>query len=131
MSIYLVFVVLTLSLYCAKSRGVSVSALAMTGIKLTLEPRCFITSISRGFNLQNHVNEYILDFFSRENNLRMTRGSNEIKTSMYSKINSTFTGGLLFLSHEALMLIIEELIDGHPTIMIVDIITETRGINDG
>ena len=41
----------TFCLNAARSFGVKVSALAMTGIKLTREPKRFITSISNGFRL--------------------------------------------------------------------------------
>jgi len=61
----------------------------------------------------------------------MARRSDEIETSMDSEIDSTLTSGLLFLCHEAFVLIIEEFIDGHPAVVVVDIITETRSINDG
>jgi hypothetical protein len=44
----------TRCLNLSKSCGVSVSALATTGIKLTRLPNRFIVSISRGFNLVNH-----------------------------------------------------------------------------
>lgn len=45
------FFLLTFCLNLAKSAGVNVSALAITGIKFTREPRRFITSISKGRNL--------------------------------------------------------------------------------
>ena len=41
----------TLRLNVARSAGLSVSALAMTGIRLTLELKRFMTSISKGFRV--------------------------------------------------------------------------------
>ena len=45
------FFLVTFCLNLAKSAGVNVSALAITGIKFTREPRRFITSMSKGRNL--------------------------------------------------------------------------------
>lgn len=51
---YPTYSILTFCLNFAKSAGVKVSALAMTGIKLTREPKRFMTSMSKGDNLGNH-----------------------------------------------------------------------------
>lgn len=61
----------------------------------------------------------------------MARGSDKVETSMDSEIDSTLTSGLLLLSHEALVLIIEEFINGHPAVVVVDIIAKTRSVNNG
>lgn len=50
-SAWLLIIIHTLCLNLARSAGLRVSALAITGIRLTREQRRFITSISRGFRV--------------------------------------------------------------------------------
>lgn len=50
---------------------------------------------------------------------------------MYTHIHDTLPTRLLFLSHILFMLIIQEIHNGDPSMPVVHIITETRGIDDG
>jgi hypothetical protein len=63
-------------------------------------------------------------------NLRMTSRSDEIQANMDAQVIDFLTSWLLLLTHVALVLIIKEFNDGQPAVLIVDVITETRGIND-
>ena len=60
----------------------------------------------------------------------MSSGSDEIQARVNTEINFVDTAGLLLLQHIGLMLIIQELDDGHPRIAVVDIVSETWGINN-
>lgn len=60
----------------------------------------------------------------------MTSGANEVETRMYAHISLVGSIWLLFLSHMALMLIIDEIDDGRPRVFIIDIVAKTRSIND-
>jgi hypothetical protein len=61
---------------------------------------------------------------------RMAGWANEIQAGMDSHINLSIASRLLFLSHEAFVLIIQKFNDGFPVILIVHIVTETRGVNN-
>ena len=61
----------------------------------------------------------------------MTCRSNKIKTSMNSKIDLVYAPWLLFLQHVRLMLIIQELYNWHPRIVVVHVVPETGSVNDG
>lgn len=62
---------------------------------------------------------------------RVAGGADEIQARVHTEINLVISAWLLLLQHVGLMLIVEELDDGHPRIFVVDIITEARGIDDG
>lgn len=61
----------------------------------------------------------------------VSSGSNEVQASVHTHVNLVGTAGLLLLEHVGLVLIIEELDDGLPGITVVDIVTESGGINNG
>lgn len=107
------------------------SALAMTGIKLTREPSLFITSTSKGDRLYRMelVSQSIYIVYQLYN-LRVASWLDKVQADVDSHINNTLTTGLLFLSHIILVLIIKEINNGDPTMTIIHIITEPRGINN-
>lgn len=55
--------------------------------------------------------------------------TNEVETGMDSQINLVNSPGLLLLQHVGLMLVIQELNDGHPGISIVDVVTKSRRVD--
>ncbi len=57
--------------------------------------------------------------------------ANEVETSVDSEVDLVLAAGLLLLQHVRLVLVIEELDDGHPRITVVDIVTESRGVDNG
>jgi hypothetical protein len=115
----------TLSLNKSKSFGVIVSALAMTGIKLTLVPSLFIVSISNGFKLMYQ------DKMAKKKRLsvtwelgtddlpnpRMSGRSYKVQTRMNSHVDLVLPVRLLFLTHVGFVLIIEEIDDRCPAKM--------------
>ena len=57
-------------------------------------------------------------------------GSDEVQASVNAHVNLVRTTGLLFLQHVRLMLVVEEFDDGLPRVAVVDVVSETGGIND-
>ena len=54
----------------------------------------------------------------------------EVKASMDTKVNLVSTAGLLLLKHVRFMLVVQELNNWHPRIAVVDVISETRCVDD-
>ncbi len=52
-------------------------------------------------------------------------GANEVQAGVYSEIDLVLAAGLLLLKHVGLMLIVEELDDGHPRVAVVDVVAES------
>lgn len=61
----------------------------------------------------------------------MSRGADEVQASVYAKVDLVIPARLLLLKHVGLVLVVEEFDDGHPRISVVDIVAETRGVDDG
>ena len=57
-------------------------------------------------------------------------GSDEVQASVNAHVNLVCTTGLLLLQHVRLMLVVEEFDDGLPRVAVVDVVSETGGIND-
>lgn len=49
---------------------------------------------------------------------------------MDTEVDLVLTAWLLLLKHVGLVLVVEELDDGHPRVAVVDIVTEARGVDD-
>lgn len=60
----------------------------------------------------------------------MPSGPNEVQAAVDTHVDLVLTTGLLLLQHVRLVLVIEELDDGLPGITVVDIVSESRGINN-
>lgn len=60
----------------------------------------------------------------------MASGTNEVKTDVDAQVDSIVATGLLLLQHIRLVLVVEELNDGLPRVSIVDIISESRRVDD-
>jgi hypothetical protein len=61
----------------------------------------------------------------------MPSGPDEEKASVNPKVGLLTALGLLFLSHIGFMLIIDEIDNRSPRITVVDVVSETGGINNG
>ena len=61
----------------------------------------------------------------------MASGSDEKEASVDPEIGLFTALGLLLLAHVGLMLIIDEIDDGSPRVTVVDIVSETGGVDDG
>lgn len=61
----------------------------------------------------------------------MTGGADEVQASVDTEVDLVISAGLLLLQHVRLVLIVEELDDWHPGVAVVDIVSETRGVDDG
>lgn len=57
-------------------------------------------------------------------------GTDEVETGVDTKVDLVLAARLLLLEHVRFMLVVKELDDGHPGVAVVDIVTETRGVND-
>jgi hypothetical protein len=57
--------------------------------------------------------------------------ANEVKTSVDAKVNLLGAARLLLLQHVGLMLIVKELDNWLPRVSVVDVVSESRSINDG
>lgn len=58
-------------------------------------------------------------------------GSDEVQACVHTEIDLVISAGLLLLEHVRLMLVVQELNNGHPRVSVVDIVAETRGVDDG
>ena len=61
----------------------------------------------------------------------MASGSDEVEAGMNSEVDLVTAARLLFLQHIRLMLVIQKLNYWLPRIAVVDIVAESRSINDG
>ena len=57
--------------------------------------------------------------------------ANEVQAGMDTEIDLVLATGLLLLKHVRLVLVVEELDDGHPRVAVVDIVAEARGVDNG
>ena len=57
-------------------------------------------------------------------------GANEVQACVHTEINLLGSARLMLLKHVALMLVVEELDDGLPRVAVVDVVTETRGVDN-
>ena len=97
---------------------------------MTLVPRRFIISISRGFNLRTRRSINIITYDNADNkDLRVASRSDEVQTSMNSQVALLCSLRLLLLTHVGLMLIIDKVDNGQPRITVVDIVTKSRRVN--
>ena len=53
----------------------------------------------------------------------------EVQASVDTKIDLVLATGLLLLKHVGLVLVVEELNDGHPGVAVVDVVTEAGGVD--
>lgn len=60
----------------------------------------------------------------------MAGWSDEVQAGVNTEIDLVDTLWLLLLQHVGFMLIIQELNNWHPGVAVVDIVSETRGINN-
>ncbi|KAI6755223.1 hypothetical protein HG531_004329 [Fusarium graminearum] len=56
--------------------------------------------------------------------------ADKVQAGMDTEINLVLTAGLLLLEHVRLVLVVEELDDGHPRVAVVDIVAESGGIDN-
>lgn len=56
--------------------------------------------------------------------------ADEVQAGVDTEINLVLTARLLLLEHVRLVLVVEELDDGLPRVAVVDIVAESRGVND-
>lgn len=61
----------------------------------------------------------------------MAGRSNEVEACVDTQVNLVLAARLLLLEHVRLVLVVEELDDGHPRVFVVDIVAEARGVDDG
>ena len=61
----------------------------------------------------------------------MASRADEVQTGVDTEIDLLLTARLLLLEHVGFVLVVEELDDGHPRVTVVDVVSESRGINDG
>lgn len=61
----------------------------------------------------------------------MAGRADEVQAGVDSKVNLVLAARLLLLKHVGFVLVVEELDNGHPRVTVVDIVAESRSINDG
>jgi hypothetical protein len=61
----------------------------------------------------------------------VTSGANEVQAGVDAEIDLVLTARLLLLKHVGLVLVVEELDNGHPGIAVVDVVTESRCVDNG
>lgn len=80
---------------------------------------------------QVHTGAQSLHDFDIERLQGMASRSDEVQTCVDTEVNLVGTTGLLLLQHVGLMLVVEELDDGHPGVTVVDVVAEAGGVDDG
>ena len=113
-----------------RSFCVNVSALAMTGIRLTRVPRRFMISMSSGFRL-SFIAVNAKELQRTLEDIRVTCRADEVEAGVNSKVRLFVPLRLLLLTHICLMLVINKLDDRHPRVAVVDVVTEARCVNNG
>lgn len=61
----------------------------------------------------------------------MAGRADEVQAGVDSQVNLVLAARLLLLKHVGFVLVVEELDNGHPRVTVVDIVAESRSINDG
>ena len=61
----------------------------------------------------------------------VARGADEVQTGVDTEVNLVSAAWLLLLQHVRLVLVVEELDNGLPRVAIVDVVTESRCVDDG
>lgn len=57
--------------------------------------------------------------------------TDEVQASVDTQVDLVISAGLLLLQHVGLVLVVEEFDDGHPRVSVVDIVAESRGVDNG
>jgi hypothetical protein len=60
----------------------------------------------------------------------MASGSDKVQAGVNTEVNLIGTAWLLLLEHVGLVLVVQELNNGHPRVAVVDIVTKAWGINN-
>lgn len=71
-----------------------------------------------------------LHHFNIEGLKSVASRADKVETGMDTEVNFVLAAGLLLLEHVGLVLVVEELDDGHPRVAVVDVVAEARGIDD-
>ena len=61
----------------------------------------------------------------------MSSGTNEVETSMDTEVNLFPSRRLLFLPHIRFVLVVNEVDNGSPRVLVVHIVAESWGVDDG
>ena len=61
----------------------------------------------------------------------MAGGTDEVEASVDAQVDLVLTSRLLLLEHVRLVLVVEELDDGHPRVPVVHVVTEAGGVDHG
>lgn len=85
-------------------------------------------SISKGFKLKHDGVSF--EGKEEQQDVRVTRGSDEEQASVHTQVGLLSTLGLLLLPHIRFMLIVNEVDDWAPRVAVVDIVTKTGGVDD-
>lgn len=86
-------------------------------------------SMSKGFSLGTKVIGKNEDM-TWKMDIRVACGTNEVEASVHAEISLLVPLWLLLLAHVGFMLIVNELDDGKPGITVVDVVSESRGVDD-
>jgi hypothetical protein len=91
---------------------------------------------AEGVGLGNNGNQVdacaqLLHDFDVKRLQSVASGADEVQAGVDTEVNLVCTARLLLLEHVGLVLVVEELDDGLPRVAIVDVVAETRGVNDG
>lgn len=61
----------------------------------------------------------------------MASRADEVQAGVNTQVDLVLAAGLLLLKHVRLVLVVEELDDGHPGVAVVNVVTEAGSVNDG
>ena len=62
---------------------------------------------------------------------RVTSRTDKVEASVHSEIRLVGPHRLLLLAHICLVLVIDKVNDGGPRVAVVDVVAETRSVNNG
>jgi hypothetical protein len=111
--------------------------LDVLGLDDGADPRLELGQIGRaqGISLGNDWDEVdaraqALHDFDIKRLERVAGGTDKVEAGVHAEVDLVLAARLLLLEHVGLMLVVEELDDGHPRVAVVDIVAEAGGVDD-
>jgi hypothetical protein len=104
---------------------------------LNAHPRLELGQVGRaeGIGLGNDWNEVdaraqALHDLNVERLEGVAGGADEVQAGVHAEVDLVLAARLLLLEHVRLVLVVEELDDGHPRVAVVDVVAKARSVDD-
>jgi hypothetical protein len=121
--------------HLAHLKGVSICSYKSKGStypRLKLSQVCWAQCVGLGYNWdQVDACAQLLHDLNVQRLQGVAGRADEVQAGVNTEIDLISAARLLLLEHVRLMLVVKELDDGLPRVAVVDVVTETGGVNDG